>query len=383
MRRASLLAAAIAVSASLWAGRASADGGEELFDLSGSWKTIAGSLQFPADDDYSDILSRLRLRLDASWSPSLSAAFIGDIEGHFGDFAGSGWFALGRKMQPQPFFDLDVNLIEEDDMFVRAGIYRALVSWKTERADIVIGRQTIDWGTGRAWNVTNPFFPANFLLIEPEERAGTDAVSVSLPVGDFARCDIVAAGRRGSDEPVLALRWRANLRGTDLALLAVRDDSSASFGADFSRSVGNAELHGALLLASGYGSDRDFVKAQAGVDWTFANSLKLFAEYLYNGAGEAHSAFYDWASLLGGTVSSLGRDYGYLGFEYELTSLLRIQNTFIVNLNDGGWFVHPCLKYALSANTELAAGWASFHASGGDEFAQYPDTAYLHFVWYF
>ena len=363
------------------AARAEDSGG--TLDFSGYWKTIAGELAFPGSDDYSDILSRLRLRLDIPFTPTLSGTLMYDVEGHFGDFVGSPWFTAARMMEARPWLDLDQDIVEENAMLVRHGVYRAYVRWQGSCADVTAGRQSIDWGTGRAWNVTNPFFPANRLLIEPEERAGTDGVSAAVPLGALSRLELVAAGKRGSDEPVAAARYRCHLDSTDLAVLAHRDDASASLGGDFSRSVGQAELHGAVIYTDEYRADREYVRWQAGADYTFAKSLTLSAEYLYNGQGESDAACYDWVSLMGGDLPFLARDYGFLGLDYEITPLLRFQNTFIVNFNDGGYFLHPVLKYSLTSNAELAAGWAGFGASGSDEFALYPDITYVQFQWFF
>ena len=98
---------------------------------------------------------------------------------------------------------------------------------------------------------------------------------------------------------------------------------------------------------------------------------------------DAHFVISPAEILMSGGIPLLARDYGFLGLDYEITPLLRFQNTFIMNFNDGGYFLHPELKYSLTSNCEIAAGWAGFCASGSDEFAQYPDITYVQFQRFF
>jgi hypothetical protein len=185
-------------------------------------------------------------------------------------------------------------------------------------------------------------------------------------------------GRDG--RPVTAARYQAHFGGTDFGIMASSESDISSFGIDFSRTARRAEFHGALRIVDG---SNEYTEAVLGGYYTFPRKLRMSIEYFHNGAGSSDKSLYDWLDLLSGNIQFLGKDYLFFGLDYELTPLLRLQTCVIHNLTDNGTYFNPVLKYSLSDNSEILAGWIGFRTSSGVEFSIYPDVKYLQFQYFF
>ncbi|HNQ35815.1 MAG TPA: hypothetical protein PKN80_07095 [bacterium] len=364
------------------AGAEAAAGNGVSLDFGGYYKMLAGSIDVPLGGVYADYLNRLRLSLDAGFGPAVRARVEYDLELHLGDFSDSAYSRLFRRVEAEPYWATGEVIHDDDDFFLEHSLYRGYLQVSLPAADLKIGRQGIDWGFGRAWNPTNPFFPVNPLFIEKEEMAGTDAVTLLLPIGQTVSVELLAAGRPGLDQPALAGRGRGNFRQTDYALTLYEDGELTLAGLDVSRTIAQAEVHGAVALADG--PDSDYNSFTAGIDYGFpGTTLKAGLEYFYNGAGERDEKRYDFLKLLSGDLQFAGRDYLFGGLDFEVNPNLRFQGCVVSNLNDQGLFINPVLIYSAGEASSLSLGWAGFQAGKGDEFAFYPDIWYFQFQRFF
>jgi len=334
-------------------------------------------MDFPLEDAYTDFLNRLRIKTDIDMGDYASAVFEYDIDWRFGDFAGSLPFEVSSQVQPTRFFNLEKVLLEENDFYASHSINRAFIVLSFSHFEVKAGRYVIDWGSGRAWNPSDPFYPLNPLLPEREDRIGADALGVEIFTGEMTSFSGVVAGKGKRGEAVKALRYRTILKGTELALASFYD-GEFSAGIDMSRTLLDAEFH----VSARFSGDGNFEWA-GGVDRAFPGSLKLGAEYYRNSGGNADRDRYNWLELLGGREQFLARDYLFGWMDYEITPLFRCQVYSLSNLNDGGLYVNPLLKYSMTVNTECELGYVHFRSDKEDEFSLYPDTAYLKFQWYF
>jgi hypothetical protein len=358
----------------------------EWFHFSGYYKFLPAEFDVPAipvlepGGQYSDWLNRLRLGFDFNLSPNVKAEIDYDVEARFGDFVKSNFFGLAKMAAPKPYFEVG-ETVQDSNPYLEHYLYRGFLTVSLPGAEVKVGRQTIDWGTGLAWNPTNPFFPVSPLTIEKEEMVGIDAFSLEFPLSSLSSLQVVVAGRDGLSLPATAAHYRANLGGTDLSLVVYNDQEKSLAGLDFSRPFLKAEVHGSVVQTNG--KDDDFTSFTLGANYAFPSKLKLGLEYFHNGKGESDKADYDFLGLLLGKEQFIAENYLFFGLDYEITPLLKLQCYTVRNLDDNGTFINPVLSYALTGNSELSAGWAGFDTEKGDEFSYYPDTWYLQYQIYF
>ncbi|MCM8769010.1 MAG: hypothetical protein NC911_04955 [Candidatus Omnitrophica bacterium] len=343
-------------------------------EIHGSWRNQTVFPSFPErKNSYTDNSTRLRLQLTGQPGQGFNWYVSYDLEWHLGDFTRSPDFALLEAVEQPTFLDLNGVLVEEKNFRLSHGLYRVFCRFTSGNIEVTAGRQAVDWGSGRAWNIINPFPQVNPLDIERSDRQGTDGLKFSLLLDNALSFTGVIAGKSGLDTPLVAGCFRYPLWQADALCVGYSDGRQNGFGFDFSRSIRSAEVHGAALYEQG---EKTFSRFVLGMDYSFASTFKFALEYYHNGKGNRPGE-YQWWSLLKGEEQFLAKDYGYWAMDYEVTPLLRFQHTLLVNLGDGGVYLNPVVKYSPRSNTEISLGWASFVAGSGDEFFDYPDFAYL------
>jgi hypothetical protein len=173
------------------------------------------------------------------------------------------------------------------------------------------GRQVINYGRGVLWSPTDIFTDLDLAGISPVRR-GTDSLRVTVPLGETAGVDLVAAPTLAPGGGRYSGRLSALLGDVvDAAVVAARDGagranpSSTSagwqLGADFKTDI-EVGLTGEAVYfqpdAGGWG----WVRAAGGLDWSVGDFI-LGAEYYYNGGGAAADPLFPGAHNASASVT--------------------------------------------------------------------------------
>lgn len=353
-------------------------------ELGGYYKNIFASSKtlplLPPAEPYLLDLNRLRLQLRGSLNERISFDLQYDNEIMLGDYLETAQFSLLKRRQPDTYFDLSRIYVDNDTLYGGHSLYRAYVDFSLPEVSLRVGRQRIAWGTAMLWNPMDILNPFNPIQLERLERQGIDAALADWDYDALSRVSLVYARQQGG--PSSAVRWRSNLKGFDLSLMAGRFRGDAIGGFDFAGQLGEIGVRGEITRTRS-GRDGRFTQAVVGADYTFSNTLSLNLELYYNGQGASDTPDYQFDRLLWGEIQSVGRRYlgGYLG--YDITPLLRWDNFIIVNLGDDSFFLAPSLVYSLTDNLEGTAGVQAFSGDSGTEYGTFENLYHLQLQWFF
>ncbi len=328
-------------------------------------------------------LSRLRLQADAG-----GPANRFDWRLHLAWDAEALWGAAARDPRLAARFDAPLPTWLDADALIRPApgapaawrarhsLYRGWLRLEGEagrhRFRLDLGRQRIAWGSGRFWNPTDRFNPVAPTALEPDWKAGADAISLeaSMPGGQGSLRLVHAPGRAvRSVRRKSVLRWRDTFGETDIALMIGRIGAERIAGADVTGNLGEATARLEWMQAQG-GAEGGWGQVAAGADgvWSsrvFPAGLYLAIEYFHNGAAGRPARHAD-------RLSSRARHLLALAAGYDLTPLFRLELSTILDPARGGWFAQPSLRWSaadaadVSFVAQRAAGPAGsdFHAGG-------------------
>jgi len=336
---------------------------------------------FPLVEDYTLDLNRLRLEVRGRPRNWLGFDIQYDNEALLGSYLDTAQFQQLRSVRPQTYWDLEDDYIDRGSIFVRHRLYRGYVDIATPVADILIGRQRIAWGSGHFWNPTDLLNPFNPTAIEPEERQGVDALLIQRNIGALSRLSLAYAPQR--DSPASgAIHYRTNVASTDVAVLLGEFRGDRVVGFDIVGRAGEGGLR-AEIARTHAGNGTDNTRAVAGADYAFANTLILSVEYYYNGQGTTDESAYDLLALQAGRIQNVARHYWGVQAIYDITPLLRTDNSLIVNADDGSRFFAPRLIYSIAPNVDGALGVQLFGGHAGSEYASLSDAYFAYVQWFF
>ncbi len=260
--------------------------------------------------------------------------------------------------EPEPRIDQVSDVVSVERLFV--DVY-------TQRVDLRIGRQALNWGSALLLNPTDLF--AEELLTRPwQERQGVDGVRATVPLGQRHQLVAVAAVQEpswGELDPIdgrFGLKPTFNVASTDVApVLSVTTAGDPFVGLDLKGQLGVGWwLEGGVHVNPGDGGPDPALEVSAGVDYSVIvlDGLVLAVQYTYDGTGLADPSDYTLAAR-GGTMLpecefaegaleapddprfTIGRHYGLARAQLSLLDVFRVSATALMNLQDRSTLVVP------------------------------------------
>ena len=232
-------------------------------------------------------------------------------------------------------------------------------------ASLTMGRHVINYGRGALWSPTDIFTELDLSGISPVRR-GTDAVRVTVPLGETAGGDLVAAPTLAPADGRYSARLNALIAdAVDAAVVAARDGAGRGwlFGADFKTDL-VVGITGEAMYDRPDSGGWGWVRAAGGVDWSIGDFI-LAAEYYYNGGGSAadllfpgtHNAYasvtWNPSELFQATLTVIADMEGQTGSATLLTRVSAAQNADVTAFLQAG---NGSAGYGIGYG-EAAAAW--------------------------
>ena len=350
--------------------------------ISGYYKNLLLRSETWAAERYTLDLNRLRLELKGRLAPAVNFDIQYDNEALLGSYLRTAQFLQQKDQPPPQYWAAQANYVERTALYGVHRLYRAQLQMAFGDTDVRIGRQRIAWGTGRFWSpldLLNPFSP---VTLEREERLGVDAVLVEHKFGPVSRAAAVYAPSHVPGRDNQALQWHDNARGVDFSVTAGRFSGDEIIGIDLAGQLAGAGLRTELTRVRPR-EGKAFVRSLVGIDYAFANTLTLSAEFYRDGSGAVNTAAYDFATLANGVRQTLAQRYLGVHAGYEITPLLKLTAELVVNLDDHSRFFAPRISYSIRPNLDASFGLQWFSGATGTEYARPPSATYTQLKWFF
>lgn len=282
---------------------------------------------------------------------------------------------------------------------------RAVYRWRMNNLTLGIGRQPVDWGSGRFWqplNVFGAFAPTD---LDTDFKPGIDAIILDWYPSAFSALTVVQAFAPNGGDPIpnsqaIHLRSQVGAR-SEFALLAGEVIGNEIVGASFESDWGGL---GWRVEAAHYHMQQSGESALfwiAGVDYQFDEGTFLGIEWYDHGLGAtdpaALTALPAQQQVVYGLQPHLGRRLLGVTLERDITPLL--QGSYLLLASPlgqsdrrlGNSFLHQInLSYSLSNESDLllslqyASGQGlDAQASPRSEFGHLPASLTLRFRSYF
>jgi len=246
---------------------------------------------------------------------------------------------------------------------------RLYALWSFDRADLLIGRQAIAWGSARVVNPTDVIAPYAFTTINQEERYGVDAVRLRVPFGALSELDLgyVPGDEFDFRNSAMFVRHRFNVSNTDVGLLAMGFRRHLLLGLDVARSLGDAGVWvEAAYVKPGFlehdddDDDKGYLRSSVGADTRLAADTYGFVELHFNSAGASHEEEYadvvSTPAYIDGAVYLLGQRYAALGVSHQFSPLWTLTGTLLCNVDDHSAHCSTQLEYNVATDLYVTLG---------------------------
>lgn len=254
---------------------------------------------------------------------------------------------------------------------------RLFLDIQTEKFDLRVGKQALNWGAGQFFNPTN-ILNENLLATPWQERAGLYAVKTTIPLPKEQEIRFIASSQELSSEEIfLTGMYRININNIDISFVSSSNFQESMLGANVKGDAGVG-----YWLESAYSFDDSIadgmIEITTGMDYSFAlrHGLILSSQIFYDSSGETAPKYYDWKArqplefflpscaeypnLYQAPPKEIRQTLGRL---YNLSSARLLWNEHwsmqlfsLLNLNDQTGFIYPNAQILLGSHWQFSSG---------------------------
>lgn len=361
------------------------------YRLSGYVKDLRACFLFGGLDDLT-LENRIHNRLNFKWYPNDKITFAADLRtqliyGEFPKFFNQVLedyapiidlinsdpntpnfpTSYGEVLEPiQNFMDLSVTPIDKKSVVLFSYLDRFWIDWYSNKWQVRLGRQRINWGRNWVWNPNDVFNTYSFIDFDYEERPGADAAKIVFYPNYTSELELVfAPGKIGNgseqfkQESIIGSRFGWNKWNYDFQAIAALYKEELAIGGGWAGNIKDAGLKGEFTYFIPFDSDSTAqgLVASLGMDYSFQNGLLLQGEVLFNqfGSAENQSVF---ANGLGGQPQGPKNLWThkwaiFATTSYPITPLLQGSLSIIFNPSDQSFYAIPGLNWSLSQNLDF------------------------------
>jgi hypothetical protein len=193
---------------------------------------------------------------------------------------------FGKLIDQYPgYLHLSKLWVDDKNFVVHSVIDRMLLQYASNKWDVTIGRQRINWGINSIWNPNDIFNAYNFLDFDYEERPGNDAVRIQHFLKDNSTVEVAYKPGRRKNEIIAAALYKFNRSQYDIQCLGGIASHDLVAGAGWAGSIKDAGFQGEISYFHPFRKitdSIDIVTASAKVDYTFQNNWYVMLSFLFN-----------------------------------------------------------------------------------------------------
>ncbi|MCC6396779.1 MAG: hypothetical protein IT282_07140 [Bacteroidetes bacterium] len=303
-------------------------------------------------------------RLTTRYYPSSTLTLACDLRTRMiyqREFNAGGMFTSALQGASE-LLDLNAVLIDRDDAVLVSQVDRLSVDWILGPLQLTVGRQRIAWGTNLVWNPTDLFNPFSVLDFDYEERPGVDGFRAQIFTGPTSKIELaVAPGKTSRNRAVMAL-VHVNSWSYDFNMMGGVFQEGYVLGFSWAGQVLDAGFRGEVRWTGNQHSAdpttlsdarQSYFIATLSGDYTFANSLYLHTEVLFNGNGVSEDAGPRWAVALSRGLLSPARWSVYQEVSGNISALVRLSMFGLINPEDDSFVLVPSLTWSVATNWDI------------------------------
>ncbi len=258
------------------------------------------------------------------------------------------------------FLDMSFMVFQGKSVFMQSTFDRLYLDYNFNKIQITVGRQRINWGQTFVWNPNDLFNSYSFFDFDYEEKPGSDAVRLQFYPSYSSKLDVVVKLDHENKLTAAAL-YRFNKWSYDLQFLGgYYAETDFVIGGGFSGNLLKGGLRGEATYfhpQENFSDTTGTFVMSLGYDYTFANSLMLQFEALYNGYGKSSGEFnvaeFYFMQMSPQNLSLT--EYSFMGqVSYPITPLFKAAISAMYNPNDKSVYFGPSADYSLKDNIELS-----------------------------
>ncbi|QEC69181.1 hypothetical protein FRZ67_18380 [Panacibacter ginsenosidivorans] len=296
---------------------------------------------------------------------------------------------FGKIINQYPgYFNLSKLWVDDSNFVVQSVIDRMLLQYSTDKWDIKIGRQRINWGINNVWNPNDIFNAYNFLDFDYEERPGNDAIRIQHFLKDNSTIEFAYKPGKEKDQTIAAALYKFNKSKYDIQFLGGIFNTDVVAGTGWAGSIKDAGFKGEVSYfhpRQKFTDSFGVVTASMMTDYTFKKNWYGIFSFLFN--SEPLNMFNPDVKILNFNLTAKNlfpfRYSFYAGAIKSFTPVTSMNIAIVYSPTNNTLIFFPSFAWNAAKNLDLDLTAQSFFASENGSYQTQGTTIYLRGRWSF
>lgn len=183
------------------------------------------------------------------------------------------------------FVNLSHLWVNKTNFVVHSVVDRMLLQYQSEKWDIKLGRQRINWGINTIWNPNDIFNAYNFLDFDYEERTGNDAIRIQHYLKNNSTLELAYKPGRHKNETIAGILYKFNKQKYDMQVVSGIFNHDIVIGGGWAGNIKKAGFKGELCYfhpQKNFTDTSGVLSFSIMADQTFKNDWYLSFAALFN-----------------------------------------------------------------------------------------------------
>jgi len=261
---------------------------KDNLSFSGYIRYMNSSSVINTDSIIGDNLIHNRLRFKLDFNSELTAVVEMRNRIFFGEATNSNP-ELG-KILDNDIGNLDLSIVSYDrrTLVVHSIFDRAYLKYFSEKWELRIGRQRINWGVNLAWNPNDLFNAYSLIDFDYQERSGVDAIRFQYFTGDMSSIEFALQPGNDMGKSIFAGLWKFNLTGNDVQVLLGNYYTDLALGLGWAGNIKNAGFtfeSTYFIPKKNMINSSDVLSSSISFDYSTKKGIYFNFSVLYNSSG--------------------------------------------------------------------------------------------------
>ncbi|MFY0626918.1 MAG: hypothetical protein JXR07_11520 [Reichenbachiella sp.] len=248
-------------------------------------------------------------------------------------------------------------LITDNESVVMSVIVdRLFYEYASEKWQIRLGRQRINWGINTTWNPNDIFNSYNIYDFDYEEREGSDAIRVQYYPNYNSSVDFAYKFTDSLATHVAAIRYNFNKNNYDYQFLAGKFQEKIAVGGGWAGNIKLIGFKGELTYFHPY-TDEGIanVSMSTALDYSWQNGFYLMGTYLLNtsGTNDVTNPSLDVGSVPTAENLMPSKHNAMANASYQLSPIMFINMGVVYGFGINSLVVFPTYTINLKSNFDL------------------------------
>ncbi len=286
--------------------------------------------------------------------------------------------------------DLSFFLVKKPALLAHSNIDRLYVDYHSDKWQVTLGRQRINWGKNLVWNPNDLFNAYNFFDFDNEERPGTDALRVQYFTSGNSSFETAINYTKNWKNNTLAFKYNFHKYNYDFQVLVAKYLDDYGLGVGWEGAIHNVGFKGELSYFAARNKADETENAFVGsisFDYYFKNGISLNLATLYNSIGIKKADSFGVSQFNSITLSAkqlMPNRWSYFAqISKTLTPAVTTSFSTIYAYELEGVFMMPQFTYNISQNWDVDITGQIFYGKENNEFSNLANSIFLRFRYSF